>query len=97
MKDLTAEEIKKEILPLMYCYFGSGMLTDDYNEKVANNNADKCIKIMEQYAKQKVLEDRKRQEDFFCDNNNIHILRNTLGNAEWRRVIKCKIEAFKYQ
>ena len=37
-----AEELIKFFLPKMYCYFGSGMLTNHYDEKVALDNAKKC-------------------------------------------------------
>ena len=37
-----AEELIKFFLPKMYCYFGSGMLTNHYNEKVALDNAKEC-------------------------------------------------------
>ena len=36
------EELIKFFLPKMYCYFGSGMLTNHYDEKVALDNAKKC-------------------------------------------------------
>ena len=45
MKDSTkeyAEELIKFFLPKMYCYFGSGMLTNHYDEKVALDNAKEC-------------------------------------------------------
>lgn len=28
--------------PLVYCYIGSGMLSDDYDEKIVLENAKKC-------------------------------------------------------
>ena len=37
-----AEELIKFFLPKMYCYFGSGMLTNRYDEKVALDNAKEC-------------------------------------------------------
>lgn len=37
-----AEELIKFFLPKMYCYFGSGMLTNHYDERVALDNAKKC-------------------------------------------------------
>ena len=37
-----AEELIKFFLPKMYCYFGSGMLTNHYDEKVALGNAKEC-------------------------------------------------------
>ena len=37
-----AEELIKFFLPKMYCYFGSGMLSNHYDEEVALNNAKEC-------------------------------------------------------
>ena len=37
-----AEELIKFFLPKMYCYFGSGMLSNHYDEKVALGNAKEC-------------------------------------------------------
>lgn len=37
-----AEELIKFFLPKMYCYFGSGMLSNHYDEKVALDNAKEC-------------------------------------------------------
>ena len=34
----------------MYCYFGSGMLTDAYDEKVAEANARECETIADENA-----------------------------------------------
>lgn len=50
MKQLTPAEVKaNEILesfkPLVYCYMGSGMLSDDYDENVALSNAKQCALI----------------------------------------------------
>jgi len=43
-------DLKKEIKPVMFCYMGSGMLTNDYNEGVAEKNADFCVKKAEEFA-----------------------------------------------
>ena len=34
----------------MYCFFGSGMLTNSYDEKVAEDNAKECEKIADEFA-----------------------------------------------
>lgn len=34
----------------MYCYFGSGMLTNAYDENVALQNAKKCEQIADEFA-----------------------------------------------
>lgn len=40
----------EKLLPKMYCFFGSGMLTNSYDEKVAESNAKECEKIADDYA-----------------------------------------------
>ena len=40
----------EKLLPKMYCYFGSGMLTDTYDENVALQNAKKCEQIADEFA-----------------------------------------------
>ncbi|MDV3537925.1 hypothetical protein CMU94_02160 [Elizabethkingia anophelis] len=37
-----ANELVLKFLPKMYCYMGSGMLTNTYDEGVANSNAVQC-------------------------------------------------------
>lgn len=34
------------ISPLMYCYSGSGMLSNNYDEAVVLNNSKECLKIL---------------------------------------------------
>jgi hypothetical protein len=40
-----AEELIEKFLPNMYCYMGSGMLSDHYDLKVATENAKECALI----------------------------------------------------
>lgn len=40
----------EKFLPKMYCYFGSGMLTNAYDENVALQNAKECEQIADDYA-----------------------------------------------
>lgn len=40
-----AEELVEKYSPMMYCYMGSGMLSNDYDEKVVKENAIECAKI----------------------------------------------------
>ena len=40
----------EKFLPKMYCYMGSGMLTDSYDEKVAEDNAKECEQIADEFA-----------------------------------------------
>lgn len=42
--------LREKFLPKMYCFFGSGMLTNSYDEKVAESNAKECEKIADDYA-----------------------------------------------
>lgn len=42
--------LKEKFLPKMYCFFGSGMLTNSYDEKVAESNAKECEKIADDFA-----------------------------------------------
>lgn len=37
-----SKELIKKFIPRMYCYLGSGMLTDSYDEEVALLNAIHC-------------------------------------------------------
>ena len=39
------DEVIEKFIPNMYCYMGSGMLSNDYDEKVALNNAKQCALI----------------------------------------------------
>ena len=40
-----AKELMSNFRPYMYCYIGSGMLTNDYNEKVVLDYAKHCSLI----------------------------------------------------
>lgn len=40
-----AQELVDKFLPLVYCYMGSGMLSDDYDKNVALGNAKQCALI----------------------------------------------------
>jgi hypothetical protein len=42
--------LKEKFLPKMYCFMGSGMLSNSYDENVANSNADECEKIVDEFA-----------------------------------------------
>ena len=42
--------LKEKFLPKMYCYLGSGMLTNTYDENVALQNAKECEQIADDYA-----------------------------------------------
>ena len=44
-----AIELVEFFKPLVYCYMGSGMLSDDYDKKVVLENAKKCaLKVVEE-------------------------------------------------
>jgi hypothetical protein len=40
----------EKFLPRMYCFMGSGMLTNSYDQKVAEDNAKECEKIADEFA-----------------------------------------------
>lgn len=40
-----ARELVEKFKPFMYCYIGSGMLSNDYNEKIVLHNAKDCASI----------------------------------------------------
>ena len=42
--------LREKFLPKMYCFFGSGMLTNSYDQKVAEDNAKECEKIADEFA-----------------------------------------------
>ncbi len=42
--------LREKFLPKMYCFFGSGMLTNSYDEKVAEDNAKQCEQISDDFA-----------------------------------------------
>lgn len=42
--------LKEKFLPRMYCFMGSGMLSNSYDEKVAESNAKECEKIAYEFA-----------------------------------------------
>jgi hypothetical protein len=42
--------LREKFLPKMYCFFGSGMLTNSYDEKVAEYNAKQCEQILDENA-----------------------------------------------
>lgn len=44
--------LKLKFLPKMYCFLGSGMLTNTYDENVAEINAVECEQIADEYAVQ---------------------------------------------
>ena len=42
--------LKEKFLPKMYCYLGSGMLSNTYDENIALQNAKECEQIANDYA-----------------------------------------------
>jgi hypothetical protein len=42
--------LKEKFLPKMYCFMGSGMLSNTYDENVAEGNATECEKIAEDFT-----------------------------------------------
>ena len=42
--------LKEKFLPKMYCFMGSGMLSNTYDEKISEYNAKECEVIAEEFA-----------------------------------------------
>jgi len=42
--------LKEKFLPKMYCFMGSGMLTNTYDKDVAESNAEECVQITDDFA-----------------------------------------------
>jgi hypothetical protein len=40
----------EKFLPRMYCFMGSGILSNTYDESVAEGNATECEKIADEFA-----------------------------------------------
>ena len=53
--------------------------------------------LSKEEAQAKVLEALEREEEFFCENSKINAFRETLSNAEWRRLIKIHFRRSKKQ
>jgi hypothetical protein len=43
-------ELKEKFLDFVYCFMGSGMLTNTYDERIAEWNAKKCEIIADDFA-----------------------------------------------
>lgn len=43
-------KLKEKFLPRMYCFMGSGMLSNTYDKDIAEDNASECEKIADSYA-----------------------------------------------
>jgi hypothetical protein len=42
--------LKEKFLPRMYCFMGSGMLSNTYDKDIAEDNAMECEKVADDYA-----------------------------------------------
>jgi len=42
--------LKEKFLPRMYCFMGSGMLSNTYDKDIAEDNAMECEKIADNFA-----------------------------------------------
>jgi hypothetical protein len=42
--------LKEKFLPKMYCFMGSGMLSNSYDENVAEGNATECEQLADEFA-----------------------------------------------
>jgi hypothetical protein len=43
-------KLKDRFIEHVYCFMGSGMLTNTYDENVANYHAEKCEKIADDFS-----------------------------------------------
>lgn len=57
--------LKEKFLPRMYCFMGSGMLSNSYDEKVAESNAAECEQIADEFAIGFAAWCIKKRIDFF--------------------------------
>lgn len=44
-EQMKANELVDKFTPYMYCFMGSGMLSNDYDEHIVRDNAKKCALI----------------------------------------------------
>lgn len=42
--------LEEKLIPYVYCYMGSGMLSDNYDYNIAKQNSEKCALIAEDFA-----------------------------------------------
>ena len=42
--------LKEKFAPMVYCYLGSGMLTNTYDENVVDHFAKKCEDVSDEFA-----------------------------------------------
>lgn len=74
-----AEELIKFFLPKMYCYFGSGMLSNNYDEEVALNNAKECASfLVKDLIKTHLAFGREIGDNI----KNVHFYSDTLGEIK---------------
>lgn len=71
-------ELIEKFKPLMYCYAGSEMLSNTYNDNVALENAKLCLNITKQYA------DIKAKEKAIVFAEWVELNAEKLLNSEWR-------------
>ncbi|WP_087138684.1 hypothetical protein [Elizabethkingia meningoseptica] len=60
-----AKNLVDHFLPRVYCYMGSGMLTNTYDDEVANDNAIKCALI----CVGELISDLEKSLDIVCQFN----------------------------
>ena len=42
--------LEEKLIPYVYCYMGSEMLSDNYDYNIAKQNSEKCALIAEEFA-----------------------------------------------
>ncbi len=43
-------KLRDKFAPIVYCYVGSGMLTNSYDETAVDYNTEKCEKICDEFT-----------------------------------------------
>ena len=76
-KNSLLNELRAKIKPSVYCYSGSGMLTNEYSDEVAEMMVDAIIKVVEPHI--------QSCQDFNYKESRIEFdkLKKELGTENW--------------
>jgi len=72
-----AKELVEKFIPSVYCYIGSGMLTNSYDENVAKSNAKACALICIQ-----VIIDELEEVKQMVDDNLVYSINQRISHYE---------------
>lgn len=70
---LTKEKVIEALKPYMYPYMGSDFMTDTQTQSLIDSNAEKCLKIAQEYADQ-ARKDELVQIELIIDSGLINTL-----------------------